>query len=55
MIFVSDVEPDRTVERHLLVDKEVGEFVVENVTIFLAGEVTGFQSPGVDCSCNTLD
>ena len=55
LAFDAHVEPDRAVERHLLVDEEVGELRLERVEVLGRGEVALGLGPGRDRVDDAVD
>ncbi len=55
MIFDADVEPDRRVEAHLLVDEEVGQFGPESPEVLVRSEVVLRLRPAGDGVDDAVD
>ena len=51
----ADVEPDRRIERAVLVQAQPRQLAVEPLAVFLAGKVTVRLAPVGDRSCHPLD
>ena len=51
----ADVEPDGRVERPVLMQAEPGEFLVESLAVFLAGEVAVLNAPVGDCASDSVN
>ena len=51
----ADVEPDRRVERAVLIHAEPGQFVVENFRRFRIGEITVRDAPVRDRARDAMD
>ena len=55
LLFDADVEPDRRVERHLLVDDQVGQLGLEGLEVRVGREVVLGLGPGGDRVDDAVD
>ena len=55
MLFGAHVEPDGTVESHVLVETEPGELVTESLRVLFGCEVPVLATPLADCVTDTTN